>query len=43
VNTNINPKYGDNIFLRNVGIYLGFHTALQAKRPTPVSSSQREH
>jgi hypothetical protein len=29
------PKYGGNMFLRNVGIYLQVHTVSQLRRPTP--------
>jgi hypothetical protein len=29
-----NPEDGDNMFLRNVGIYLQVHTTLQTRRPT---------
>jgi hypothetical protein len=34
------PEDGDSMFLRNAGIYLQVHTALQPRRPTRTSSSQ---
>jgi hypothetical protein len=34
----LRPEDGDGMFLRNVGIYVQVHTALQSKRPTMSSS-----